>query len=73
MWRVDGKKRSRQLQIEILDLQAADGPKPMDNSLVLNRLAFSVLPDAFRMARSGNINKLNELLKDNLLARINTP
>ncbi|MYA99133.1 hypothetical protein F4X90_05545 [Candidatus Poribacteria bacterium] len=69
---VDGKKGSRQLQIEILDLQAPSGPKPVTNSLVLNRLGASVLPDAFRMARSGKINKLNELLKDNLI-RANSP
>ena len=72
MWRVDGKKGSRQIQIEILDLQAVGGPKPVVNSLVLNRLGSSILPDAFQMARSGKINMLSELLNDNL-AKVNRP
>ncbi|MCY4306710.1 MAG: Uma2 family endonuclease [Rhodobacteraceae bacterium] len=65
MWRINGERDSDRFKVEFLDLQEAGGPKTVEESLVLNRLGSSVLPDAFRMARSGNISSLSVLLKDN--------
>ncbi|MXZ50648.1 MAG: Uma2 family endonuclease [Rhodobacteraceae bacterium] len=73
MWRVDGKKGSGQLQIEILDLQASsDGPKPVEESRILPGLPLFVLPEAYELADMGQLQRLSVLLRDNL-AQANTP
>ncbi|MDE2759357.1 MAG: Uma2 family endonuclease [Paracoccaceae bacterium] len=66
MWQVDARKGRKQIQVEILDLQAPDGPGQIDKSLVLDGLASSDLPKAYQLARQGNIVGLGDLLKEKL-------
>ena len=63
MWRVDGKKGLKHLQVEILDLRGDKKPFRVPASLVLEGLAAADLPAAFLMARSNNIQGLGDLLK----------
>ncbi len=67
MWQVDARKGRKQIQVEVLDLQAPDGPQKIDKSLVLDGLASSDLPTACHLARQGNMGELQELLKENLV------
>lgn len=72
MWRVNARRGSKRVQVEILDLQNARGPRPMGRSLILDGLASSDLPKAYQLARRGNIVHLGDLLKEKLVPANNS-
>ena len=72
MWRVDGEKGVKHLQVEILDLLGGNPPRTVPTSRVLEGLAAADLSTAFLLARRNNIKGLSHLLKEKL-ARANTP
>ncbi len=67
MWRVYGKMGSDRFSVEILNLQEGNGPRPVENSLVLEGLDPKILPDAFRLARGNDYTGLQALLKSKLI------
>jgi len=67
MWRIYGKMGSDRFSVEILNLQEGNGPRPVENSLVLGGLDPKILPDAFRLARGNDYRGLQELLKAKLV------
>ncbi len=67
IWRFYGKMGSDRFSVEILNLQEGNGPRPVDNSLVLEGLDPKILPDAFRLARGNDYRGLQELLMAKLI------
>ena len=67
MWRIYGKMGSDRFRVEILNLQEGNGPRPVENSLVLQGLDPEILPDAFRLARGNDYRGLQEWLKEKLV------
>ena len=62
MWRVSRKSRGSAVEVEILVLQAPDGPRSVGESLVLPGLAAQMLPEALVLARQGRFADLDRLL-----------
>lgn len=56
MWRVNARRGSKQVQVEILDLQDSKGPKPIVKSLVLDGLSSLDLPKAYHSWPGGAIS-----------------
>lgn len=62
MWRASLSENGCRVEVEILDLQAPGGPRPVDTSLMLAGLGAAFLPEAIGMARLGRHDALEELL-----------
>ena len=63
MWRVDRRSGGREVEVEILDLQAPGGPRPVAESLALPGFDAALLPKAFDHARRLRYEALEELLE----------
>ena len=62
MWRASRSSGGRAVEVEILDLQAPDGPRPVAESLALPGLDAALLPNAFDLARRLRYEALESLL-----------
>jgi len=72
MWRINARKESEPIQVEMLDLQAPGGLRQVDKSPVLGGLEASILPKAYWLARAGDYKGLKELLMENLVPASNS-
>ena len=72
MWRVNARKGSERIQVEMFDLQSPDGLRQVDKSSILGGLDASILPKAFWLARARDYKGLKELLVENLVPTTNS-
>ncbi|MCY4303127.1 MAG: Uma2 family endonuclease [Aestuariivita sp.] len=67
MWRVNARKGIENVQVEFLNLQAQDGPIPIQESRVLEGLMCSDLTRAYQLAYYGDNNELDDWLEAKIL------